>query len=87
VTGGCGILYHITAAVAVLSYTLAGLALARSRLRLAVMAYEVKPSTLFLALLGFAPFLMGMITALTAGLGGVGGLLLMAVAAATMDDQ
>ena len=74
-TGGCGILYHLTALAAVVCYTLVGLALARSRLRLAVMAYEVKPGGMLIGLLVFAPFVIGTITAFTIGFGGIVGLI------------
>lgn len=83
--GGAGVIYHITAVSAVLCYTVAGLTLARSRLRVAFMAYEVKPGSLALVLLVFAPFVVGMITAITLGFGGGAGLLLIAVAAARGD--
>ncbi len=84
-TKGCGILYHLTALAAVTCYTIAGLALARSRLRLAVMAYEVKPGGMLIGLLIFAPFVIGMITAFTVGFGGIVGLLLMALIATRLD--
>jgi hypothetical protein len=84
-TGGCGILYHLTAIAAVLCYTLVGLALARSRLRLAVMAYEVKPGGMMIGLLVFAPFVIGTITAFTLGFGGIGGLVVMGLVAARLD--
>ena len=80
-TGGCGILYHLTALAAVLCYTVTGLALACSRLRVSLMAYEVKPATMIVGLVLFAPFAIGMITALTLGFGGIVGLLGMAVIA------
>ncbi len=82
---GCGILYHITAVAAVICYVAIGLALARSRLRLAVMAYEVKPSGMVIGLLVFAPFVIGMATAVTLGWGGGVGLLGMAVVALRID--
>lgn len=85
VTNGCGVLYHLTALSAVFCYTLAGLAMARSRLRLAVMAYEVKPGGMIIGMLVFAPFLIGMITALSAGFGGIGGLLFVALIATRLD--
>ncbi len=85
VTKGCGMLYHLTALAAVICFCTAGLGLARSRLRLAVMAYEVKPGGMLIGLLIFAPFVIGMITAVTIGYGGFAGLLLIAVVAARMD--
>jgi ABC-type transport system involved in multi-copper enzyme maturation permease subunit len=84
-TKGCGILYHLTALAAVVCYIIVGLALARSRLRLAVMAYEVKPGGMVIGLLIFAPFVIGMITAFTVGFGGIIGLLVMALIAARID--
>lgn len=85
VTGGCGILYHLTALAAAAAYTLAGLAMARSRLRLAFMTYEMKPGGMIVAMLVFAPFFIGIITALTAGFGGIAGLLLVALIANRLD--
>jgi ABC-type transport system involved in multi-copper enzyme maturation permease subunit len=85
VTNGCGILYHLTALAAVVCYTMIGLALARSRLWLAVMAYEVKPGGMMIGLLVFAPFAIGMITPFTAGFGGIAGLLGMAFIAIKLD--
>ncbi len=82
---GCGWHYHLTAIAAVICYSAMGLALARSRLRLAVMAYEVKPSGIVLGLLVFSPFVIGMITALSLGWGGFIGLLGMAVVSIRMD--
>ena len=85
VTGGCGWVYHLTAISAVVCFGVAGLSLARSRLRLAVMVYEVKPGGVLLGLLVFAPFLIGVVTAFTIGFGGAAGLLLVALIAARMD--
>ncbi|MEO5715766.1 MAG: hypothetical protein ABIT37_19965 [Luteolibacter sp.] len=82
---GCGILYHITAVAAVICYVAMGLALARSRLRLAVMAYEVKPSGMVIGLLVFSPFVIGMVTAVTLAWAGGIGLLGMAVVALRID--
>jgi hypothetical protein len=84
-TRGCGIFYHITALAAVVCYTLVGLALARSRLRLAVMAYEVKPGGMLIGLLIFAPFVIGTVTTFTLGFAGFAGLLVMALVAARLD--
>ncbi len=85
VTGGCGIFYHLTALAAVACYTITGLALACSRLRVAVMAYEVKPGTMIIGMLVFAPFAIGMITTLTLGFGGIAALLGMAFIATRAD--
>ena len=82
---GCGWHYHFTAIAAVICYSAMGLALARSRLRLAVMAYEVKPSGIVLGLLVFSPFIIGLVTAVTLGWGGLIGLLGMAVVSARID--
>ena len=84
-SGGCGWLYHITALAAVVAFTLAGLALARSRLRLAVMAYEMNPSAMIIGLLVFAPFVIGLTTAVTVGWGGAIGLIGLAIVAVRMD--
>lgn len=84
-TGGCGVLYHFTAAAAALACTVVGLALARSRLRLDVMPFEVSPSGMMIGLLVFAPFVVGVITALTVGFGGIVGLLVLAAAAIRLD--
>ena len=85
VTRGCGILYHLTAFAAIGCYTMLGLALARSRLRLSVMCFEVKPSAMVVGLLVFAPFVIGTLTALTLGFLGLIGLLLMMLVAITID--
>jgi ABC-type transport system involved in multi-copper enzyme maturation permease subunit len=85
VSGGCGWLYHLTAFSAVACYVALGLALARSRLRLVVLAYEVKPSGMLIALLVCAPFAIGMATAITVGWGGWVGLLGMGFVAIRLD--
>ena len=81
VTKGCGWHYHGNAVLAVVSYTVIGLALARSRLRLVVHAYEVKPSGMLIGLLIFAPFVVAMATAFTVGHAGWLGLVGVALAA------
>lgn len=80
-TGGCGVLYHINALAFGLCYVLFGLALARSRIRLVVHNYEVKPSWMVLGLLIFTPLVVSMATAMTIGYGGFVGLLGMAAVA------
>lgn len=85
VTKNCGILYHITAVCAVICYVAAGLALARSRLRLVVLAYEVKPSGMLIALLVCMPFAIGMVTAITIGYAGAVALLGMTLVALRLD--
>ena len=84
-SGGCGWVYHITALAAVVAFTLVGLALARSRLRLAVMAYEMNPSAMIIGLMVFAPFVIGLTTAVTVGWGGILGLIGLAIVAVRMD--
>jgi ABC-type transport system involved in multi-copper enzyme maturation permease subunit len=84
-TSGCGWHYHFTALTAVIGYTLAGLALARSRLRLSIMAYEVNPSGMIIGLLIFAPFVIGLVTAITLGWFGAAGLIGLAIIAVRMD--
>lgn len=85
VTKGCGILYHLTALAAIGCYTMMGLALARSRLRLSILCFEMKPSVMLLGLLVFAPFVIGTITAITLGFLGLVGLMLMMLVATTID--
>lgn len=85
VTGGCGWLYHFTALAAVIAYSAAGLALARSRLRLAILNFEVNPSGMIIGLLVFAPFVVGLVTAFTLGWGGAAGLIGLALVAVKMD--
>lgn len=82
---GCGWVYHITAMFAVVAFCVTGLSLARSRLRLAILAYEVNPSGMMIGLLVFAPFVIGLSTAFTWGWGGSLGLIGLAVVAAKMD--
>lgn len=60
-----GIIYHLNALSVVFCYTVFGLALARSRIRLVVHHYEVKPSWMIIGLLFFTPFVAGMSTAFT----------------------
>lgn len=84
-TGHCGWFYHITALIAVIAFTLTGLALARSRLRLSILAYEVSPSSMMVGLLIFAPFVLGLVTAVTFGWGGALGLIGLAIIATRMD--
>jgi hypothetical protein len=62
-----------------------GLGLARSRLRLVVHAYEVKPSFMVVGLLIFTPFVVAMTTAMTAGYAGLVGLIGMALVAIYAD--
>ncbi|BDS05508.1 hypothetical protein NT6N_05480 [Oceaniferula spumae] len=77
----CGVLYHINALAYGLCYTLFGLALARSRIRLVVHNYEVKPSWMVIGLLIFTPLVVAMATAMTVGYGGFVGLIGMTLVA------
>jgi ABC-type transport system involved in multi-copper enzyme maturation permease subunit len=79
VSGKCGVFYHFNAVAATGCYVLLGLSLARSRLRLVVHAYEVKPSFMVVGLLLFAPFVIAMTTAMTGGYAGFVGLVGMAL--------
>ena len=78
---GCGVLYHVNALSLGLCYVLYGLALARSRIRLVVHNFEVKPSWMVIGLLIFTPLVVSMATAMTLGYGGFVGLLGMAAVA------
>jgi len=84
-TGKCGILYHINGVAATLCFTMLGLSLARSRLRLVVHAYEVKPSYMVIGLLVFTPFVVAMSTAMTVGYAGFTGLIGMTLVAMYAD--
>ncbi|TAE88342.1 MAG: hypothetical protein EAZ65_02965 [Verrucomicrobia bacterium] len=79
VSSKCGVFYHLNAIAATACYLLLGLSLARSRLRLVVHAYEVKPSFMVVGMLLFAPFVIGMATAMTGGYAGFVGLVGMAL--------
>lgn len=81
VTRGCGVIYHINAAAAAFCYIMLGLSLARSRLRPAVHAYELKPSWMMGGLLVFTPFVVWITTAMTIGYGGFSGLVGMGLVA------
>lgn len=84
-TDGCGWIYHLTALSAVICYVATGLALARSRLRLVVLAYEVKPSGMVIALLVCMPFALALVAAITWGHAAYVGLLGMAFVAMRLD--
>ena len=85
VSGHCGWVYHFTALAAVVAYSLVGLALARSRLRLSILNFEVNPSGMIIGLMVFAPFVVGLVTAFTLGWGGAAGLIGLAIVAVKMD--
>lgn len=59
--------YNLNGFSLALCYTMLGLGLARSRLRLAVHAFEVEPSGLVVGLLIFAPFIIGLSALFTVG--------------------
>lgn len=85
VTKGCGWHYHLTAFCAVFCYSAIGLALARSRMRLVVLAYEVKPSGMMIALLVCTPFALLLPTLTSVGWAGFVGLLIMGFVAIRLD--
>ena len=64
-TKGAGIIFHLNAFSAAFCYIVFGLALARSRIRLVVHHYEVKPSWMIMGLLLFTPFVVLMATFMT----------------------
>ncbi|MGB0775713.1 MAG: ABC transporter permease, partial [Akkermansiaceae bacterium] len=80
-TEGCGIFYHLNALAFAFCYTLFGLGLARSRIRLVVHQYEVKPSWMVMGLLIFTPLVAGMTTAMSTGYAGFIGLIGMGLVA------
>lgn len=69
-SGGCGVFYHLTALSFLLCYTVMGLAMARSGIRLVVNHYEVKPGFLLIGALFFAPVVITIFTFMTMGFGG-----------------
>jgi len=71
---GFPIFYHITALAAFACCVLVGLALARSRVRLVVQAYEIKPSWMVIGLLLLAPVIVLTTTFMTLGYAGFVGL-------------
>jgi hypothetical protein len=73
------IFFNLNGLAATFCYVVLGLTVARSRLRLVVHAYEVKPSWLVIGLLFFTPFVVSMCTAMTAAFGGFVGLIGMAL--------
>lgn len=77
----CGWIYHLNVLAYFVCYTILGLALARSRIRLVVHHYEVKPSWMVIGLFIFTPLVVSMATAMTLGYGGFVGLLGMALVA------
>lgn len=73
------IFFNFNGLSATFCYVVLGLAVARSRLRLVVHAFEVKPSWLVIGLLFFTPFVVSMCTAMTLAFGGFVGLIGMAL--------
>ena len=69
--------YHMCALIVVVCYVILGLLVARSRLRLAVMNFEIKPSSLLVVIIGLAPFIVGMCAAFTCGFGSIVGTILL----------
>lgn len=69
--------YHFSALTVVLCYCVIGLLVARSRLRLALMNFELKPSSVLLIIMGLAPFIVGMVAAFTCGFGSIAGVMLL----------
>lgn len=76
---GVGFFFHLNAYAVFFCYTMLGLALARSRIRLVVHHYEVKPSWMIVGLLFFSPFVIGMSTAMTLGWAGFIGSIAMGI--------
>lgn len=72
-----GIWFHLNALGGWFCFTVLGLAMARSRIRLVVHHYEVKPSWMIVGILIFTPFVAGMATAVTFGYAGLLGLVAM----------
>lgn len=73
------IFFNLNGLAATFCYVVLGLTVARSRLRLVIHAYEVKPSWLVIGLLFFTPFVVSMSTAITAAFAGFVGLIGMAL--------
>jgi hypothetical protein len=71
------IFYHFSALSIVACYCMIGLLVARSRLRLATLTFELKPSSVLLIIVGLAPFIIGMVAAFTCGFGSVVGVYLL----------
>lgn len=71
------VFYHFSSLVVVISYVILGLLVARSRLRLATINYEIKPSSLLIIIIGLAPFIVGMVAACTCFFGSLLGIILL----------
>ena len=84
-SGGCGIFYHLNVIGLTLCYVILGLVIARSRIRLVVHQYEVKPSWMMICLLVFTPIVVGMSTLMTGGWMGFIGCVAMTIVARYAD--
>lgn len=84
-SGSCGIFYHLNVVGLTGCYILLGLVIARSRIRLVVHQYEVKPSWMMICLLIFTPLVVGMSTLMTAGWMGFTGCVAMTIVARYAD--
>ncbi len=84
-TNSCGLFYHFNALSAAFCFTALGLSLARSRIRLKVHQYEVKPSSVVTGLILFTPFVAGITTAMTVGY--LGGLALIFIGIVSMKSD
>ena len=84
-SGSCGIFYHLNVVGLTLCYVVLGLVVARSRIRLVVHQYEVKPSWMMICLLIFTPLVVGMSTLMTGGWMGFTGCLVIALVARFAD--
>ncbi|MDP4720466.1 MAG: hypothetical protein NWR03_05670 [Akkermansiaceae bacterium] len=69
--------YHASVIITTACICIIGMLIARSRLRLATMNFELKPSTVLLVVTGLAPFIIGMAAAFTCGFGSIVGILLL----------
>lgn len=87
VAGECGIFYHLNVLGLVFCYVMFGLVVARSRIRLVVHHYEVKPSWMIIGLLIFTPMVAGMATLMTAGWMGFAGTVAMGFVARYADSS
>jgi ABC-type transport system involved in multi-copper enzyme maturation permease subunit len=89
VTGRAGTMFHLLFSLnglsVVVCYASLGLAIARSRLRLVVLHYELKPSRIYVLLMFFSPFLCGITTAISLGHAGMVGTILMTIAIMNTD--
>lgn len=79
------IFFNLNGLAAAFCFIVLGLTVARSRLRLVIHAYEVKPSWLVLGLLFFTPFVVAMSTLVTVGFAGFVGLISMAIVGIYVD--